>query len=93
MIPLSLIPQAVIMFVLCVVLQILVVLDYYAAMQGQAVRSAILTGLCATVAAIIVLFYVDKVWMVAVDAAGSAIGAFVAVRYFKRGRTTTGPDG
>jgi hypothetical protein len=75
--------SAIAVFFLTILLEILIVLDYYATIQGQAVRSAILTGLCTIIGGMIILIYVQSKIMLAVDATGASVGAYIAVRFGK----------
>lgn len=76
-------------FFLTILLEILVVKDFQSTLKGNALGSALYTGLCTVVAGLIVLIYVESKWMIAVDAAGASVGAYIAVRYFHSSDSTS----
>lgn len=71
-------------FFLTILLEILVVLDFYATAALKPIWSALYTGLATLVGGTIILIYVHSNWMLAVDTVGAAVGAYISVKYIPR---------
>lgn len=73
---------ALITFILTIVLEILLVLDFYAAIEKKAFKAMLTSGAISLTGAIIVLFYIDNRWMIVPDILGSMVGAYISVKHY-----------
>ena len=77
---------AIVVFILIILIEVFATLDFYAAVDGAYWKSALYTGLCASLGDLLIVLYVANNWLIIPDVAGAMVGAFVAVKWFRKAK-------